>query len=94
MSLRQRLEHALGVGPTDDPRRIAVSGRKQRPTNPVVSVSGARVRVTRSGRDGEIQRFVGWCHRRGIAMELADGETDELWLDGVATSPAEARGRL
>ncbi|MFZ5477514.1 MAG: hypothetical protein ACOZNI_12130 [Myxococcota bacterium] len=87
------LDRLLGLGPADEPRRIAVSGRRAPPPRPVVSTPGARVRVSRDGRDGEIGRLVLWLHRRGEPVELLAGE-NRVWLDGVEVTPDEVRRRL
>src|SRR5687767_6745896 len=69
-----RLSHLLGLGPTDEPRRVAVGARRAVTERPVVSTPGARVRVARDGRDGEIGRLLVWLHRRGEPVELLAGE--------------------
>ena len=94
MSLKSRVDRLLGVGPSDDPRVIAVAAKRVRVEVPVVSTPGARVRVERTGYDGEIGRLVLWCHRRGIALELVEAAEDRLWLDGLTVSVAELRRRL
>jgi hypothetical protein len=94
VGLRQRIDRLLGLGTADEPRPIAVSGPPRPAVRPVESTPGARLRIERSGRDGEIGRLVLWCHRRGIALELLEGEADRVLLDGVVVSPREARERL
>ena len=94
MSLRSRFERAVGLGPRDEPRAIEVTARRRRVNTPVVSTPGARLRLVRSGGDGEIGRLLLWCLRRGVAVELVAAEVDEVWLDGERVSPAEAQRRL
>lgn len=94
MSLRSRLDRAFGLGPRDDPRVIAVEARSPRVEVPVTSTPGARVRLERSGRDGELIRCLGWLVRRGVPVELIDGEVDALWLDGARVTPAELKAHL
>jgi hypothetical protein len=90
MSLLSRL---FGLGPGDEPRRVAVGARREVTERPVVSTPGARVRVARDGRDGEIGRLVAWLHRRGEPMELVPGD-NAVWLDGRPATPDEVRRRL
>ncbi len=94
MSLRSRLDRALGLGPTDDPRVFSVAARRTRVETPLVSTPGARVRIVRTGRDGELLRCLGWLHRRGLPVELIDGDEDTVWLDGTVVTPSELRARL
>ncbi len=94
MSLKSRMDRLFGVGPTDDPRLIAVAARRTRVERQLVSTPSARLRIERTGRDGDIGRLVLWCHRSGVPMELVDGEADGVWLDGERTTPVEARRQL
>lgn len=94
MSLKSRVDRLLGVGPSDDPRVIAVASKRVRVEVPLVSTAGARLRVERSGYDGEIGRLVLWCHRYGLAMELVESVEDRVILDGEAVTVAEVRRRL
>ncbi|GDX82235.1 hypothetical protein LBMAG42_40460 [Deltaproteobacteria bacterium] len=94
MSLKSRVDRLLGVGPSDDPRVIAVASKRTRVETPVVSTPGARLRVERTGNDGELGRLVLWCHRRGVPMELVEGTEDRVILDGEAATVAEVRRRL
>ena len=55
MSLKSRVDRLLGVGPSDDPRVIAVAAKRVRVEVPVVSTPGARVRVERTGYGAEGQ---------------------------------------
>lgn len=73
---------------------IAVAARRVRVEAPVVSTPGARLRLVRTGADGELGRLLLWCVRSGVPVELAAGVTDEVWLDGVRIGAGEARGRL
>lgn len=94
MSLRARVERVFGLGPRDDPRVIGVEARRARVSTPVVSTPGARLRLVRTGRDGELARLLLWCVRRNVPVELANGVGDEVWLDGARVSVAEAREAL
>lgn len=94
MSLKGRMDRLLGVGPTDDPRHFAVGARRARVETPLLSNPGARLRIVRTGRDGDIGRLVLWCHRSGVPMDLVEGEGDGVFLDGEPTTPQEARRRL
>ncbi|MES2642596.1 MAG: hypothetical protein V4850_24140 [Myxococcota bacterium] len=97
MGLRDRigggLERALGLGPSDEPRALSVEGPPRRAVRPVVSTPGARVRLSRDGWDGELARVLLMCHRRGVPVELVEGENG-IWLDGLAVSSLELRARL
>jgi hypothetical protein len=93
MGLRDRLDRALGLGPSDEPRAVAVAGPRAGRARPVVSTPGARVRVQRDGRDGDLGRVLLWLQRRAVPVELADGPNG-LWLDGVPITPTELRRRL
>jgi hypothetical protein len=88
-----RLARLLGLGPSDEPRRVAVGARRVVTERPVVSTPGARVRISRDGRDGEIGRLLLWLHRRGEPVELASGE-NAVWLDGRRAEPGEVRAKL
>lgn len=94
MSLKSRLDRLLGVGPSDDPRMVAVAAKRVRVEAPLVSTPGARLRVERTGNDGEIGRLVLWCHRRQLPMELSNGADDRITLDGELVTVAEVRRRL
>lgn len=91
---RKILDRALALGPADDPRRVRVESRRKGVDIPLISRSEAAVRVVRTGKSGELGRFVLWAHRRGVAMELLAGEADEVWVDGELCSVGEARRRL
>ena len=91
MSLRSRLDRLLDLGPADDPRRVAVAATRKRVERPVTSTPGARLRIERSGADGEVLRLLLWCHRRAVPVELVEAEVDQVWLDGARVSPADAR---
>ncbi len=88
------LDRLLGLGPSDEPRPIAVGRRAPVVERPVVSTPGAALRVQRSGRDGEVVRLLAWCHRRGIPVEIVDDNVDRVSLGGEALSAGEARRRL
>lgn len=94
MGLKSRFDRALGLGPRDDPRVIAVEARRRRVETPLVSTPGARVRMSRTGRDGALIRCLGWLHRRGVPVELLDGEVDTIWLDGAPVTADELKSRL
>jgi hypothetical protein len=88
------LDRFFDLGPADDPRKVRVDSGKQGVDVPVVSTPGARVRVVRSGRDGELLRFVVWAHRAGHPMEFTPGERDEIYIGGTLVSPDEGRRML
>jgi hypothetical protein len=91
--LRQRIDHALGLGPSDEPRPFAVEGPARARVRPVVSTPGARVRISRDGHDGTLTGLLLWCHRRGIPVELVDGPNG-AWLDGEAETAQGVKDRL
>ncbi len=93
MSLRDRLDRALGLGPSDEPRALAVEAKRRVVVRPILSTPGARVRLSRDGRDGELGRVLLMCHRRGVPIELVDGPNG-LWLDGAPVSPLALRAAL
>lgn len=79
----------MGLGPSDDPRRVEVRRRvASRAERPLVSTPGARVRLVRSGWDGELGRLLVRLHRRGVPVELAEGD-DALTLDGEPVTVEE-----
>lgn len=92
-ALRHRFERLIGLGPSDNPRAVAVGGRARAVERPVVSTPGARVRIARDGWDGEIGRLVLFLHRRAIPMELVEGP-NVVTLDGAAVQPERLRERL
>lgn len=92
MGLRERFERAIGLGASDEPRRVAVGRRVRVDERPVVSTPGARVRIARDGRDGDLARVLLFCHRRGIPVELTEGP-NVLTVDGRPCSPDEVRRR-
>lgn len=73
MGLKDLVEEALGLGRSEDVRRIPVGVARARVDRAVVSTPGARVRITRDGRDGTTARVLLWCVRNGVPVELADG---------------------
>ncbi|MDP2306808.1 MAG: hypothetical protein Q8P18_12360 [Pseudomonadota bacterium] len=93
MGLRDTLERALGLGTSDEPRAHTVEAPRRAVVHPVVSTPGARVRLSRDGRDGELGRVLLMCHRRGVPVELIDGPNG-LWLDGTPVTPLDLRSRL
>lgn len=98
MPLRDRLERALGLGRSDDPRPVAVGGVSGGAVErPLTSTPGARVRVVRDRADGPTGRLLVALHRRGVPFELLDAGPDApagVWIDGRPTTPDEARARL
>jgi hypothetical protein len=80
--LRDRFDALIGLGPSDNPRPVAVGRVRRVVERPVMSTPGARIRIRRDGRDGDIGRLVLMCHRRGVAMELSEGE-NAVFLDGA-----------
>lgn len=88
VGLRERFERAIGLGVGDEPRRVEVQRRARRGADrPVVSTPGARIRMARTGRDGELARLLVLLHRRGIPVEIVDGP-DMVTLDGAPITPA------
>lgn len=88
MSLRARFEHAIGLGPSDEPRAVTVGARAATVVKPVVSTPGARVRITRDGWSAELARVILTLHRRGIPFQLDDGP-NALHVDGRPVTPLE-----
>lgn len=93
MGLRDRLDRALGLGPSDEPRAVTVAARTTAKVRPVTSTPGARVRIARDGWDADTSRVLLMCQRRGVPVELVDGPSG-LWLDGAPVSAEELRARL
>ena len=93
MPLRDWVERRLGLGMADEPRRVAVEARRKREDRVVRSTPGARVRLVRDGRDGEVQRALVWCVREGVEVELAEGPAAIL-LDGAPVTVEELRRAL
>jgi hypothetical protein len=93
MSLRSRLDRALGLGPSDEPRAVAVAARRTVTLRPVASTPGARVRVARDGWSPDTSNVLLMCQRRGIPVELVDGPSG-FWLDGAPVSAEELAKRL
>jgi len=93
MGLKDLFEEAIGLGRSEDVRRIAVGGGRARTDRAVVSTPGARLRVVRDGRDGETARVVLWAVRNGIPVELAEGPP-EIRLDGRVVDADAARAAL
>lgn len=91
--LKDRVEGALGLGRSDEPRPVAVEARRKRVDREVRSTPGARVRLSRDGRDGDVQRALLWCVRRGLPVELIEGPP-AIFVDGQAVSLDELRERL
>ncbi len=82
------LDRLLDLGPTDDPRRVAVAARSTTQRREIVSTPGARVRLSRDGRDPEVQKALLWLVRGGIAVELETGEAG-IFVDGRKVSLRE-----
>lgn len=86
MGISNYVERALGLGPSDEPRRVEVGVRQKREDRPVASTPGARVRIVRDGYDGRMSRAVQLLHQRGIPFVLEEG-TPRLEVDGAVVSP-------
>lgn len=67
------LDRLLDLGPADDPRRVAVKSHSIAQRRAVMSTPGARIRLSRDGRDPDVQKALLWLTRRGIAVELTEG---------------------
>ena len=93
MGLKDLFEEAIGLGRSEDVRRIAVGVARARVDREVRSTPGARVRIVRDRRDGETARVLLWCVRRGIPVELVEG-VPALLLDGRPVDAAELREAL
>jgi hypothetical protein len=93
VGLKDVVEHALGLGRSEDVRRIAVGVARARVDREVLSTPGARVRIVRDRRDGDTARVLLWCVRRGVPVELAEG-TPALFLDGAPISALDLRAAL
>ena len=91
--LKDRLEGALGLGVADEPRPVAVESRRRRVDRVVQSTPGARIRLQRDGVDGDVQRVLLWCVRRGLPVELVAGPPG-IFLDGRAVTADELRRAL
>jgi hypothetical protein len=81
-----RLGRALGLRPTDEPRRYAVGARNRTVLRDVAGTPGAKVRIGRGGT-AEEQLALLWCARRGIAFE-------RVAATGVWGLEADASARL
>lgn len=88
------LDRLLGLGPSDEPRPVAVGRRAPVVERPLVSTPGAALRVERSGHDGHLIRLLAWCHRERVPVEIVEGSVDRVTLHGRALSPTEARAAL
>lgn len=93
MGLRDRLDRAFGLGPSDEPRALAVEARRAVQVRPVTSTPGARVRISRDGWDGDTSRVLLMCHRRGVPFELVEGPNG-VWFDGAPVSMGQLRAKL
>jgi hypothetical protein len=93
MGLRDRLDRALGLGPSDEPRALTVEARRTVQVRAVESTPGARVRISRDGWDGDTSRVLLMCQRRGVPFELVEGPNG-VWFDGAPVSMAELRAKL
>lgn len=93
MALKDIIENALGLGRSEDVRRIPVGVTRARTNRAIVSTPGARLHITRDHRDPETARLLLWCVRNGVAMELADG-SPAIRLDGQLATASEARRLL
>lgn len=91
--LRDLVERRLGLGVADEPRRVAVEQKRTRVERLLRSTPGARVRIVRDRRDGDVERALLWCLRRDLPVELAEGEPG-VWLDGARTDAAGLRRAL
>lgn len=81
MALRSWVEGRLGLAVADEPRRVAVESRRARVEREIRSTPGARVRIVRDGKDGEVQRALLWCLRHDVPVELLEGAPG-LYVDG------------
>ena len=93
MSLRRRIDRALGLGPTDEPRPVAVGTRGRRVQHALVSTPGARVRISRDGWDGEVQKALLWCVRSAVPVEIVEGDNG-VWVDGEQVEPTALPSRV
>ncbi len=96
MGLKSVFEEAIGLGRSEDVRKIAVGGGRARVDRPVQSTPGARVRIVRDGHDGESARVMLWCVRNDVPFELVTGAPG-IWVDGTEVprpTPALMRERL
>lgn len=87
------LDRLLQLGPSDDPRSVAVGTVRGARAVDIVSVPGARVRLRRDGRDADVQLALLWCVRNGVPVELVDGPP-AIHLDGAPVALAELIARL
>lgn len=93
MGIRDRFERLIGLGISDDPRRVAVGSRQKRPeTRALRSVPGARLTIQTDG-SGPMQRALGACLLAGVDVEIREG-APEIRRDGAAITPDELLARL
>ena len=96
MGIKAVFEEAIGLGRSEDVRKIAVGVARARVDRAVRSTAGARVRIVRDGRDGAVVRALLWCLRNEVPVEILPGEPG-VWVDGVRVAPltpAALRDRL
>jgi hypothetical protein len=98
MPLRDRIERALGLARSDDPRPVTVGAMHASVAErPLTSTPGARVRIVRDPADGPTGRLLVALHRRGVPFELLPAGPEHapgVWIDGQPTTPDDARARL
>ena len=86
MGLRDRFERLIGLGISDDPRRVAVKSRQARPAARALrSVPGARLVVQTDG-SGPMERALGACLLAGMEVEIREGAPEIRW-DGAVITP-------
>lgn len=86
MGLKDLFEEAIGLGRSEDVRKIAVGVARARVDREVRSTPGARVRIVRDRRDGEAALALLWCVRNGVPVEIQDGPPG-VWVDGERLHP-------
>jgi hypothetical protein len=93
MGIRDRFERLIGLGISDDPRRVTVGSRQKRPeVRALRSVPGARLTVQTDG-SGPMQRALSACLLAKIEVEIREGEPEVRW-DGKAITLDELLTRL
>lgn len=88
------LDAVFDLGPTDDPRRVAVGHKVAGTRRALASTPGARVRLVRSNppADPEAQKALLWLSRAGVPVELATSEVADaqgIFVDGRKVALAD-----
>lgn len=90
MAFKDLVENVLGLGRSEDVRRIPVGVSRARVDRAVRSTPGARMVITRDHRDPLTARLLLWCVRTGVDVEIRDGAPG-VTFDGRTVTVTEAR---